>query len=141
MKSIISLLFILSSAIVFSQSDSLFGEYYQKLEGENHLIEYELYLNENGTYTFHYYSKILQVIPPIVHKYGKGKWTDNGKIVSFFSDKEKDFDEKYTLDLNNSRARFIQKSPRDKTERIIKTRLQFFESENFLIERIAVFKK
>ncbi len=45
------------------------------------------------------------ITKPKVNKYGKGNWNEDGKVISFFSDKEKDFDEKYTLDSSNSRAR------------------------------------
>jgi len=61
--------------------------------------------------------------------------------ITFFADKETDFDEKYTLDFNNSKTRFIIKSPRDKTDRNVKTSLQFFESKLFWIKRLRVFKK
>jgi hypothetical protein len=51
---------------------------------------------------------------------------DYGKQCDFifFSINKKDIDEN-TLDFSNSKARFITKSPRDKTDQIIKTRLQF----------------
>ena len=42
-----------------------------------------------------------------------------------------DFDKKYTLDFKNTKARFISKSPRDKSNRDIKTSIQFYESEFF----------
>jgi len=64
----------------------------------------------------------------------------DGKVVSFITNEEKDFDEKYTLDFNASKARFITKPSRDKTDRIIKTRLKFYESEIFWIEGLDIFK-
>jgi hypothetical protein len=53
----------------------------------------------------------------------------DNKVIPFFSDEEKGSDENYMLDLTNSRARIITKSPWDKTDRITKTKLKFFESE------------
>jgi hypothetical protein len=51
---------------------------------------------------------------------------DYGKQCDFiFFDKQKILMIKNTLDFSNSKARFITKSPRDKTDQIIKTRLQF----------------
>lgn len=97
-------------------------------------------LNQYGTFTFHFYSNIKAGIPQIVHKYGKGTWSVDGKVVSFNTDNEKDIDEKHTLDFSDSKARFITKPSRDKTDRIIKTRLQFFESKIFWIERMKIFK-
>lgn len=46
------------------------------------------------------------------------------------------FDEKYTLDFNNSTARFITKNLRDKSDKIVKTKLQFLESRIAWMERI-----
>ncbi|MDO5981775.1 hypothetical protein [Flavivirga spongiicola] len=141
MKLILTSLLLISNLILFSQSDKLTGVYNRTLGKEgNHLIEYKLTLNQDGTFFFHSYSNNKRGIPPEVNKYGKGKWSAENKIISFFSEKEKDFDEKYTLDFNNSKARFVTKSPRDKTDRIIKTKLKFFESEIFWMRSIDMFK-
>ncbi|MGB5437899.1 MAG: hypothetical protein WBM98_18545, partial [Maribacter sp.] len=125
---------------LYSQSDELIGEYYLKLGDKKHLIEYKLNLNQDGTFIFHSYTNHATGIPPIVNNYGKGKWSSEGKVISFFSDKEKDFDEIHTLDFNNSKARFISKPSRDKTDRIIKTRIKFYESEIFWIEGLDIYK-
>lgn len=61
-------------------------------------------------------------------------------MISFFSDKQQDIDNKFTLDFTNSKARFITKSPRDKTDQIIKTRLQFLKSDIFWMAKIELFK-
>lgn len=125
---------------LFSQSNEITGEYYLKLEAEKQVIEYKLTLIQDGTFTFHSYTNRKAQIPSITHKYGKGNWSAEGKIVSFFTDNEKDFDEKHTLDFSNSRARFISKPSRDKTDRVINTRFQFFESEIFWIKAIEILK-
>ena len=117
------------------------GDYYCALgEEEAHFIEYKLTLNLDGTFVFHSYSNNKQGIPNEVNKYGKGKWIVKDKIITFLSNKEKDFDEKYTLDFNNSKARFENKHPRDKTDRIVKTKMVFLESEIFWMKRIEMFK-
>ncbi|MGB5359645.1 MAG: copper resistance protein NlpE N-terminal domain-containing protein [Eudoraea sp.] len=140
MKKFIAVLFLMSGLTLFSQSDNMIGEYYLKLGDDKHLIEYRLTLNQDQTFIFHSYVNHEAGMPQIINEYGKGNWTADGKIISFFSDNEKDFDEKNTLDLSNSRARFITKPSRDKTDRIIKTRLKFFESEIFWIEGLDIFK-
>lgn len=61
-------------------------------------------------------------------------------MITFSSNKSEDFDEKYTLDFNKSTARFITKNPRDKSDKIVKTKLQFLESGIFWMERIDIFK-
>ena len=141
MKLIITTLLLISNLTLLSQSNQFVGDYYRSLGKEGiHLIEYKLTLNQDGTFTFHSYTNNKQGIPPEVNKYGKGKWSTKDNVITFSSNKQNDFDEKYTLDFNNSKARFVTKHPRDKTDRIIKTRLQFFESEIFWIQRLQIFK-
>lgn len=142
MKRIITLLLLMSNLTLVSQSDSLVGDYYRSLgKEENHFIEYTLTLHQDGTFFFHSYNNNVLGIPPEVHTYGKGKWISEGKVITFFSNKQEDFDEKYTLDFTNTKARFVTKHPRDKSDRIIKTKLQFFTSEIFWIKTIDIFKK
>ncbi|GAA4302996.1 hypothetical protein [Aestuariibaculum suncheonense] len=141
MKRITFILIFVFQLNSFAQSNDLVGDYKLTLgKEESHLIEYTLTLNQDGTFVFHSYNDMKSGKPPVVNKYGKGIWLYENKVVSFFTDKEKHFDEKYTLDLNNSKARFVVKSARDKSDRIIKTRLQFFASELFWIESIEMFK-
>ena len=142
MKSSIIIVFLLFCFTSFSQSEELFGEYYLQAGNEKvHLIEYTLTMNSDGTFFFHSYNYHKKGIPWQAHKYGKGKWSLDGKVVSFFTHKERDLDEKYTLDFSNSKARFITKPLRDKTDRVVQTRLQFIESEISWIERLKILKK
>ncbi|GAA4079015.1 hypothetical protein GCM10022389_26340 [Flavobacterium cheonanense] len=141
MKPIFTILFLISSLTLFSQTENVVGNYKLILETkDSSSFEYELTLNQDGTFSFHYYSNIKQGIPPEVNKYGKGNWTIKNNVISFLSDKQKDFDEKYTLDFTNTKARFVTKSPRDKSEEIIKTQLKFLESEIFWMRRIDIDK-
>lgn len=141
MKVIFTILILVSSLTSFSQTDKVIGDYKRVIESiENNIFEYELTLSQDGTFLFHYYSNIKQGIPPEVNKYGKGKWTIENNVISFFSDKQKDINNKNTLDFTNSKARFIIKSPRNKTDEIIKTRIQFLKSEIFWMEKIEIFK-
>ncbi|WP_320815162.1 hypothetical protein [Flavobacterium sp.] len=141
MKIIITVLILISSMTIFSQEQDIVGDYnLTRGTKDNNLLEYKLILSQDGTFYFHYYSNIKFGIPPESNKYGKGKWTVKNNIISFYSDSQKDFDEKYTLDFTNSKARFVTKSPRDKTDRIVKTRVVFLESEIFWMNRIEMFK-
>ena len=141
MKVIFTILILVSSLTSFSQTDKVIGDYKRVIESiENNIFEYELTLSQDGTFLFHYYSNIKQGIPPEVNKYGKGNWTINNNVISFFSDKQKDFDEKFTLDFTNTKARFVTKSPRDKSDKIIKTQLRFLDSEIFWMRRIDIDK-
>jgi hypothetical protein len=141
MKGIFTILILVSSLFSFSQTDKVIGDYKLAIQTtDNNAFEYQLTLAQDGTFSFYYYSKMKQGTSPEVNKYGKGKWTLENNVISFFSDKHKDIDERNTLDFTNSKARFITKSPRDKTDQIIKTKLQFLKSEIFWMERIEIFK-
>ena len=126
MKTIYTVWIVMLSFIVTAQSESVVGNYAVKL-GTADFFEYKLNLNEDGTFFFHYYSNIRQGIPPEVTKYGKGKWTVDKNVVTFVTDKQ-NIDAKHTLDFSITKARFIFKSPRDKSDRIIQTKLKFLES-------------
>lgn len=141
MKLLITALLLISNFTLFAQSNQFAGDYSRSLSEEGkHIIEYKLTLNQDGTFIFHSYSKIQGGIPPEVNTYGKGKWSAKDNVITFTSNKKEDFDEKYTLDFNNSKARFVTKSPRDKSDKIVKTRLQFLESEIAWMKRVDIFK-
>ena len=143
MKLITTILFLIFNLTLFAQSNQFAGEYQRTLEDtqNKHLIEYKLTLNQDGTFLFHSYSKTNGGVPPEVNKYGKGKWSAKDNIITFSADKQEDFDEKYTLDFNKTTARFMTKNPRDKSDRVIKTKLTFFETKIFWLERLDIFKK
>lgn len=134
MKPIVFLLFaIANSFLVNAQSENFVGNYTRIMETTkgDHTIKYNLELHGDGTFVFHSYDKLLNRIPQERNSYGKGTWTVTKNIVHFHSTTEKDFDEKYTLDFNNSTARFDHKD---------KTIFRFYKSKIPWIERIE-FKK
>ncbi|TDO72999.1 NlpE-like protein [Flavobacterium chryseum] len=141
MKLLITTLLLIFNLTISAQSSNSVGDYTRSLGEEGkHTIEYKLTLNQDGTFVFHSYSKIQGGIPNEVNQYGKGKWSAKDNMITFTSDKKEDFDEKYTLDFNNSKARFITKNPRDKTDKVVKTKLLFLESGIFWMQRVDIFK-
>lgn len=141
MKTIYTILILLSNLTLFSQVDKVIGDYQLvSTFKEGEVTEWKLTLNENGTFFFHYYSNVKFDVPSEKNIYGKGTWTMENNVVSFFSDKQKDMDEKNTLDFTNSKARFITKSPKNKTDQIIKTRIHFLKSDIFWMKRTELFK-
>jgi hypothetical protein len=141
MKSLFTFLVLISSMTLFAQADKVAGDYALKLgTTDSNLFEYNLTLNQDGTFLFHYHSNILKATPPDSNKYGKGKWTVANNVITFSTDKQKDLDEKYTLDFTNSKAMFVTKSPRDQTDKIVKERIKFFESEVSFMKTINLLK-
>lgn len=141
MKLLITTLLLIFNLTLFAQSSNFAGDYNRTLTEEGkHEIEYKLTLNQDGTFLFHSYSKIQGGNPPEVNKYGKGKWSSKDNVITFSSNKKEDFNDKYTLDFNNSKARFVTKNPKDKTDQVIKTKLTFLESGIFWMKKLDVFK-
>nr|WP_315241994.1 hypothetical protein [uncultured Flavobacterium sp.] len=142
MKLLITTLLLIFNLTLFAQSNQFVGNYERSLgdtEGK-HVFEYKLTLNQDGTFVFHSYSNNKLGTPPEVNKYGKGKWSAKENLITFSSNKKEDFDEKYTLDFNNSIARFVTKNPRDKSDKIVKTKLTILESGISWLQRLDVFK-
>lgn len=141
MKIIIKAVLLIFTLTLSAQSASFSGDYTRSLGEEGkHIIEYKLTLNPDGTFEFHSYQKMQGGNPPEGNKYGKGKWSAKDNMITFSANKKEDFDEKYTLDFNKSIARFVIKNPRDKSDKVIKTKLQFLESGIFWMKRIDIFK-
>ncbi|SFZ89959.1 NlpE N-terminal domain-containing protein [Flaviramulus basaltis] len=104
-------------------------------------IKWTLSLNSDGTFIYHFFRDIVGERNPEENFYGKGTWESKGKLVYFFANKSKDFDGKYTKNLNNSKARITSKSPRDKSDRVVKTSIRFYDSELSEITGLELFKK
>ncbi|WP_375325363.1 hypothetical protein [Flagellimonas sp. GZD32] len=141
MKKIFFAIFFISGLTVFAQSDKVVGDYFVDFGNEQHQIEYRLTLNLDGTFLFHSFNNNKKGNPPIVNTYGKGTWSLDEKVVSFLTDENLDLDKNQSLDFNGTKARFISKPERDKTDRVIKTRLQFFDSKIFWVKGLEIFKK
>ena len=142
MKNIFLILILLFHLTIYSQVDYATGDYQISFKSKNgDLNQWELILSEDGTFLFYYYSNVKFEIPNEKNMYGKGKWTIKNNLISFIANKEKDLDEKYTLNFNNSKARFIIKSERNKTNEIIKTRIKFLESDIFWMKGTEIFKR
>ncbi|MFD2586466.1 hypothetical protein ACFSQJ_05970 [Croceitalea marina] len=128
-------------SLLFSQKDEVIGKYYlELLNNENNIIRYRLELRPDYTFLFHAYNNRKKSNPAVLNKYGKGIWNASDKVISFMTDKEKDIDDEYQLNFTDTRARFIQKHPRNKTKSSIATKLLLLESEIPWISKIEMFK-
>ena len=104
------------------------------------IIKWTITLNQDSTFLYHFL-RVAGAGNPEENYYGKGTWQKEGKIVVFSSNRKNDFNEKYTVNLNNSKARYITKSPKDESDKVVKTALRFYKSETFHIEGLTVFKE
>jgi len=120
MKHILTLFVLTFNLSVSAQSAKYAGDYevrYETDKGE--VIEYTLSLQTNGMFLFHFY-RHLGKAKPEENYYGRGKWNDDKNLISLYTDVKNDIDDTHTLNFNNSKARIISKSPRDKSTKIIK---------------------
>lgn len=141
MKTIILLFLVAITSSVYSQTKEYTGIYKRHFDinGEG-TIEYLLDLKPNGTFTFHNYRKISAKNPE-ENQYGKGTWKiEKDNVLYFYTNKGTELDEKHTLNFTNTKARFITKSPRDKSDKEVKTHLRFYDSEIFWIKGHQLFR-
>jgi hypothetical protein len=124
---------------LFVRAQDAVGVYQMKTDSDGFSLIRKLTLNADGTFEFYNYRFIEKGIPKITRSYGKGTWTKNKKVITF-STEASDVDSKYTLDFNNSKARFNSKSPRDKTNRVFAEFIVFYETDVFIAQRLKLFK-
>jgi len=140
MKHLVVVFVLLFGLNLKAQSEIFVGNYEVTYETNNANFQYQLALNSDGTFFFHYYENHFNTKQPEKNKYGKGTWRADNKIIAFFVDQEKDIDEKHQLNFNNSKARFISKSPRDTSDRVIKTELKFLHSNIKWMKGIGLYR-
>lgn len=137
MKPYVCLLIVFVSIQAFSQSGVYVREPVLK---DGTKIKWTLTLNSNGTFLYHFFRDVSAISKGSAKEnyYGKGTWVLEGNIITLFS-KETDINEQYTVNLNQSKARYISKSPRDTSDKIVKTALRFYASNN--IKGLELFKE
>lgn len=139
-KFLLLVIFLFFSEFISAQTnEEVAGIYGVTFDASNSTIVDTLTLHSDGTFFFHEFDKHDMGIPPGRNQYAKGTWKLENKIITFATS-EVDFDEKHTLDFNTTKARFITKSPRDKSDRDIKTSIQFYESDIFWIPKRTFLK-
>jgi hypothetical protein len=138
MKKIFLLLILTIGFSLSAQTEDYTGIYtfYVKaLKGE--IIDYQLQLNYDNTFLFKSY---INNNTNEYYKNGKGTWKVENKIIKFTTEAT-DLDEKHTLNFSGSTARLIKKSPRDTSEKVVPTSLQFYKSEIFWIANLKLILK
>ena len=134
------ILFFVSIFSIYSQSETVSGQYSREWKGTNGESKRKIILNPDGTFIFHTFERHDGGLPPERNFYAKGSWKLDKKVISL-SANTTDLDAKYNLNFNGTKARFSSRSPRDKSNRIIKTYLIFFESEVFWVKGMKLFKE
>ncbi len=137
MRCIFIIAFLVFNLNIFGQS----GIYVKKSESKTNetKLEWTLTLKPDGTFLYQFHRK-LKGGNPEENFYGKGVWKSKKNLVFFYSE-NKDIDETHTMNFNNSKARINSKSKRNKSNRIIKTSIRFYESKIPEITGLELFIK
>ncbi len=147
MKNSILLGLLFTSIYAFSQV----GTYiHHPKNNDGTVIKWTLNLNADGTFQYHFL-RDLSAVSKVNNEENfrcDGTWKLEGKSIIFSSEEveivntnKEGHQHKSTLNFNGTKARYITKSPRDTSNRIIKTALLFYESETFHIEGLKLFKE
>jgi len=142
MKKLFLLLILTIGFSLSAQTENYSGTYILHLEGKDgNILDYKLQLNQDNTFMFVSFQKLLDTRGEHdKYNYGKGTWKVENKIIKFTTEKT-DLDEKHTLNFSGSTARLIKKSPRDTSEKVVPTSLQFYKSEIFWIANLKLILK
>ena len=130
MKSVITLLIIITSISVYSQEVDHTGTYYWEI-ADHEVFKRKLIVYQDGTFTFDWYRNLNNPASPEEFAWGKGTWTSKGKYIYFNTDPENDIDEKYTLNFTNTKGRWDARN----------NRLILYESDIFWLKRFAIQKQ
>lgn len=103
--------------------------------------KWTLTLHQDGTFLYHFFRDLEGALNPEENFYGKGTWVIHKKIISFSSSPETEIDRLNTINFTSSKARYIIKSPRDKSNEIVKTSIRFYESNVNFIKGLQLFKQ
>jgi len=129
MKYLLPLILYAFSLNMLAQSEEHAGHYeFYSGNNDNYYLKDKLSLNPNGTFLFRSESYVEDRMQRERLVYGKGTWTSNKQLI-LLTVNTNDVDAKHVLNLNNTKLRYHTKSPRDKTNRDIKTSVRIIDTE------------
>jgi hypothetical protein len=137
------LLFILLVTFnLYAQTEDYSGTYTYHVEGKDGtILDYDLQLNTDNTFVYKTYRRLVDIRgnnDTIIN--GKGYWKVENKIIKFTTEST-DLDKNHTLNFTGTTARVVKKSPRDATDKVVPTTLQFYKSEIRTIVNFKLFLK
>jgi hypothetical protein len=142
MKSLVLLIFTALCLNLSAQTEDYKGTYVLHIDGKDgSILDYTLHLNIDNTFQFTSFQKLIDIRGEHdKYNFGKGTWKVENKIIKFNTEVT-DLDEKHTINFSGSTARIIKKSPRDTSEKVVPTSLQFYKSEIFWIANLKLMLK
>ncbi len=138
MKQFFLILLLITNFSTNAQTEDFSGTYafYSKsIKGE--IVDYKIQLNKDQTFIFksYVYNGMKEY-----HPNGKGTCKVEYKTLKFTTETA-DINQEYTLNFTGTTARVIKKSPRDTSDKVVPTALQFYKSEIRIIENLKLLLK
>lgn len=138
MKQLLLFIYATINFSLSAQTEDYKGTYIFYVEAKKgEIIDYKLNLNADNTFLFTSY---INNNTNEYHKSGKGMWKVENKIIKFTTEPT-DLDKDHTLNFSGTTARVIKKSPRDQSDKVVPTSLQFYKSEIRTIENLKLLLK
>ena len=135
------LLPLLLHLFLAGHAQDISGEYEAIYDLKNAYISYHLDLQPDGRFSFKFYRKNYCEICTEENQYGRGKWVYSDKKLELLAEAEVDVTNDSILYLNGSKAHYISRSPRDKSDKVVKTRLKFYASPVSWVKSMELIKK
>ena len=138
----IFLILLISCFNLAAQTEDYAGTYSLHIDGKDgNILDYKLHLNSDNTFQFNSFQKLVAIRgEQNKYHYGKGTWIVENKIIKFKTETT-DLDEKFTMNFSGSTARLFKKSPRDTSDKVFPTTLQFYKSDIFWIANLKLLLK
>lgn len=131
---------LLTPLCLVAQNSEFVGNYeFYKGNDDTFFLKDQLTLNADGTFVLISESYIEERMERHRKELGKGTWSSNKKLIVLTSDAT-DINDKYTLNLSNTKLRYITKSPRDQSDRDIKTSVRVIASDIFWLKGRTLIK-
>ena len=142
MKRLFFMLLLTTSFGIKAQTEDYSGSYFFLIEGKDgHILDYKIQLNPDQTFVFTSFNRVVDMRGNHdTHKKGKGTWKVENKIIKFTTEPT-DLNQDYTLNFSGTTARIVKKSPRDTSDKLIPTALQFYKSDIRTIENLKFLLK
>ncbi len=137
MKNILFVALMMSCLYSRSQSHDIAGGYETKSASSIFLLK----LHPDGTFLFDSYNKGFQGLPAEPSMSGRGTWSIAHGIISFETDPEKDINHNYTLNFNDTQAKYTDGISEEPANADTAAKLEFIASGIFWINGIELKKR
>ena len=135
------MLLVLAPLPFLGLAQDISGAYQAIYDTSNSYISYNLMLEAGGRFSFHFYRKNDCDSCVEENLYGQGNWEASGRKLILTADPERDLNDKFTLNLHDSKAHYIAKHSRDKTDKVVPIRLRFYQSGILWVKGMELLKK